>query len=54
MRRTLEISKKKSSNMEDDGSVSLIQGDNTVFLVPAEAEKFKLWLNEVTPPPEVI
>lgn len=47
MRKTLDLCEGKSANLEDDGSVSLIQGDNTVFLRIIEVEKLKRWLNEV-------
>ncbi len=43
----LDIGLYKSAQVAGDGSLSIYQGSNIIFLTTGEAQKFKHWLNEV-------
>jgi hypothetical protein len=43
----LEIADGISAHTGGDGSLSISQGKNVIFMKTKEASKFKQWLNEV-------
>ena len=47
IQKNLDIAEGKAAQVADDGTVSITQGQNIVFLRSIEVEKLKRWLNEI-------